>query len=41
MDLHVHGQTNAACESRPDHLLISPVTGLPWIVLECGFHVKL
>ena len=39
----IHGQINAACESRPaDLVILSPVTGLSaWIVLECGFHVKL
>ena len=35
MDLH--GQINAACESRPGHP--QPCHWSVWIVLECGFHV--
>ena len=37
MDLH--GQINAACESKPGHP--QPCHWSVWIVLECGFHVKL
>ena len=37
MDLH--GQINATCESRPGHP--QPCHWFVWIVLECGFHVKL
>ena len=37
MDLH--GQINAASESRPGHP--QPCHWSVWIVLECGFHVKL
>ena len=36
MDLH--GQINAACESRPGHP--QPCHWPVWIVLECGFHVN-
>ena len=34
-----HGQINAPCESRPGHP--QPCHWSVWIVLECGFHVKL
>ena len=36
---HTHGQINDACESRPGHP--QPCHWSVWIVLECGFHVKL
>ena len=40
VDCHeLHGQINAACESRPGHP--QPCHWSVWIVLECGFHVKL
>ena len=34
-----HGQINAACESRPGYPQLCHWS--VWIVLECGFHVKL
>ena len=37
--MNLHGQINAACESRPGHP--QPCHWCVWIVLECGFHVKL
>ena len=37
--MNLHGQINAACESRPGHP--QPCHWSVWIVLECGFHVKL
>ena len=37
--MNLHGQINVACESRPGHP--QPCHWSVWIVLECGFHVKL
>ena len=37
--MNLHGQINAACESRPGHP--QPCQWSVWIVLECSFHVKL
>ena len=37
--MNLQGQINAACESRPGHP--QPCHWSVWIVLECGFHVKL
>ena len=37
--VNLHGQINDACESRPGHP--QPCHWSVWIVLECGFHVKL
>ena len=37
--MNLHGQINDACESRPDHP--QPCHWSVWIVLECGFYVKL
>ena len=34
--MNLHGQINAACESRPGHP--QPCHWSVWIVLECGFH---
>ena len=34
--MNLQGQKNVACESRPGYLY-----WYVWIVLECGFHVKL
>ena len=34
--MKLHGQINAACESRPGHP--QPCHWSVWIVLECGFH---
>ena len=36
--MNLHGQINAACESRPGHP--QPCHWSVWIVLECGFHVN-
>ena len=38
-DAHLQGFTYGACESRPGHP--QPCHWSVWIVLECGFHVKL
>ena len=37
--MNLHGQINDACESRYGHP--QPCHWSVWIVLECGFHVKL
>ena len=37
--MNLHGQINDGCESRPGHP--QPCHWSVWIVLECGFHVKL
>ena len=37
--MNLHGQINAACESKPGHP--QPCHWSVWIVLECGFHVKM
>ena len=37
--INLHGQINDDCESRPDHP--QHCHWSVWIVLECGFHVKL
>ena len=37
--MNLHGQIDAACENRPGHP--QPSHWSVWIVLECGFHVKL
>ena len=37
--MNLHGQINAACESRPGHP--QPCHWSVRIMLECGFHFKL
>ena len=36
--MNLHGQINAACESRPGYP--QPCHWSVWIVLECGFHAS-